>query len=105
MLALPKTDGQPLAGHTEPLTYEVHGAAVLKLAFRYEGNILQRVRNEVVHSFEPIVLYRAVSHEPVVRQHYNLGLEVEPDLSQRELPELMMTGGKSEPQNFLLRGE
>ena len=61
----PKNNEVP-ADSPSDLTYEVHGASVFKLALRYEGNVLKWVGNEVVHGFEPLVLYRAVRHKPAV---------------------------------------
>ena len=90
------------------LTYEVHGTAILELTFRNIWNDLQRVTNKVIHSFEPTVLDGSVRHEPgdnnerMVR--FGVRCEVS-HLSHSELPELMITGGKSEPQNLLFRGE
>ena len=89
------------------LTYEVHGATILEFTFRNIWNYLQRVANKVINCFEPTVLDGSVRHEPAdknERMMRNMRCEVF-YLSHNELPELMITGGKSEPQNLLFRGE
>ena len=62
---------------TPCLTYEVHGAAILKLAFGNIWNDLQRVPDKVIHRFEPTVLDGSVRNEPTDDEKHEVEMEME----------------------------
>ena len=98
----------------------VRGAADLKLTLGDEWNAFERIWNEIVNSPESIVLDRAVRHEPEMLKrlkyccYINLISKLQFEistvkcsvhLSHSDPPELVIMGGKFEPQNLFISGE
>ena len=81
------------------LTYKIHIAADLKFTFRNERNNFHRIWNEVIHCFEATILYCHIRNKPGNYISCVENFRLRPDLSQSDLVELVMIGGKSDPQN------
>ena len=88
------------------LTNIVRCATDFKLTLGDKWNAFERVWNEFVHSTEPVILYCPIRDKPMIMMMTITVVSLMPGhLSHREPPELVMIGGKLEPQNLSMRGE
>ena len=88
------------------LTDIVCRATNFKLTFGDKWNAFEGVWNEFVHSTEPVILYCPIRDKPLMKLKLETNLtRLTCHLSHRDPPELVMMGGKLEPQNLSMRGE